>query len=85
MTLFITDGGDAEHAQLTHRGLLTQLTRREADVLRLVARGMTDRQIAATLYISRKTASNHVHNILRKAGVSTRTGAVGFAVRAGLP
>ena len=84
MTLFIPDARDVEHAHLAHRAMVTQLTRREADVLRLVARGMTDRQIAATLYISRKTASNHVQNILRKAGVSTRTGAVGFALRAGL-
>ena len=62
----------------------SRLTRREIDVLRLLALGLTDREIAATLSISRKTASNHVHNLLQKAGVSTRTGAVSLAARTGL-
>lgn len=60
------------------------LTRREVEVLRLIAAGMTDRQIAATLSVSRKTASNHVSSILRKIGVATRASAASYAVRAGL-
>ena len=60
------------------------LTRRETDVLRLLALGLTDREIAAMLSISRKTASNHVYNLLHKVGVGTRTAAVSRAARAGL-
>lgn len=60
------------------------LTRREVDVLRLIAAGLTDRQIAVTLCVSRKTASNHVANILRKLGAATRASAASYAVRAGL-
>lgn len=56
------------------------LTRREADVLRLIAVGLTDRQVAATLGVSRKTASNHVANILRKLEVPTRAAAVARAI-----
>ncbi|MFT4036682.1 MAG: LuxR C-terminal-related transcriptional regulator [Thermomicrobiales bacterium] len=60
------------------------LTRRETDVVRLLAAGCTDRQIADELSISRKTASNHVSSILRKAGAPRRAGIARFAVRAGL-
>ncbi|MFT4039748.1 MAG: LuxR C-terminal-related transcriptional regulator [Thermomicrobiales bacterium] len=60
------------------------LTRREVDVLRLLAAGMTDRQIAEALFISRKTASNHVASILRKIAVDTRAAAAIYAVRAGV-
>jgi DNA-binding CsgD family transcriptional regulator len=60
------------------------LTAREVDVLRLVAAGQTNPQIADALYISRKTASHHVSNILRKLGVSTRVEAAGVAHRLGL-
>jgi DNA-binding NarL/FixJ family response regulator len=60
------------------------LTAREVDVLRLVAAGQTNPQIADALYISRKTASHHVSNILRKLGVPTRVEAAGVAHRLGL-
>jgi DNA-binding NarL/FixJ family response regulator len=60
------------------------LTAREVDVLRLVAAGQTNPQIAEALYISRKTASHHVSNILRKLGVTTRVEAAGVAHRLGL-
>src|SRR5947208_945162 len=48
------------------------LTGRETEVLRLVALGHTNREIANELYISVKTASVHVSNILRKVGAATR-------------
>ena len=51
------------------------LTPREAEVLALVAAGRSNRQIAAALFISPKTASVHVSNILAKLGVATRSGA----------
>jgi DNA-binding CsgD family transcriptional regulator/tetratricopeptide (TPR) repeat protein len=60
------------------------LTGRELAVLRLVAAGRTNAQIGAELYISTKTASVHVTNILRKLGVSSRVQAAALAERAGL-
>ena len=57
------------------------LTRREQDVLRLVALGRTNRQIAAELYISPKTASVHVSNILGKLAVTGRGEAAAMAHR----
>jgi DNA-binding CsgD family transcriptional regulator len=60
------------------------LTPREAEVLALVAAGRSNRQIAQTLFISPKTASVHVSNILAKLGVSTRIEAAAVAHRLGL-
>jgi DNA-binding NarL/FixJ family response regulator len=57
------------------------LTRRELDVLRLVAEGLSNGQIGARLYISTKTVSVHVSNILAKLGVSSRTEAAAVAHR----
>ncbi|WP_416874385.1 helix-turn-helix transcriptional regulator [Kitasatospora sp. SC0581] len=57
------------------------LTPRERDVLRLLARGWTNRQIAEELYISPKTASVHVSNILGKLGVGGRGEAAALAHR----
>lgn len=61
------------------------LTEREAEVLRHVAEGRSNREIAEALYISPKTASVHVSNILRKLGVRSRVQAAGVAHRIGLP
>ncbi len=60
------------------------LTAREGEVLRLVADGRSNSQIAETLFISRKTASVHVSNILSKLGVSTRVEAAALAHRRGI-
>jgi DNA-binding CsgD family transcriptional regulator len=60
------------------------LTSREADVLRLVAAGRTNRQIAQALFISTKTASAHVSNVLAKLGVANRGEAAAAARRLGL-
>ena len=60
------------------------LTSRELGVLRLLATGRTNAQIGAELFISPKTASVHVTNILRKLGVTTRVQAAAVAERAGL-
>jgi DNA-binding CsgD family transcriptional regulator len=60
------------------------LTDRELAVLQLVSDGKTNSEIGAALYISRKTASVHVTNILRKLGVETRVQAAAVAERAGL-
>jgi DNA-binding CsgD family transcriptional regulator len=60
------------------------LTSRENDVLRLLALGRTNRQIGEELFITGKTASVHVSNILAKLGAASRTEAVALAYREGL-
>jgi DNA-binding NarL/FixJ family response regulator len=62
----------------------SELTSREMDVLRLVASGEPNKQIAAELAISERTARTHVSRILRKLRVSSRTQAALWAVREGL-
>ncbi len=58
-----------------------RLTERELEVLRLVAQGMSNREIAGELYISENTVKNHVRNILEKLHLHTRMEAVMYAVR----
>ncbi len=60
------------------------LSRRERDVLDLVAQGMTNPQIATQLYISRKTVAHHVSSILTKLNLSTRAEAAAYAAREGV-
>ena len=57
------------------------LSDREIEVLRLVARGRTSKEIAEALVISEKTAGHHIEHIYAKTGVSTRVGAALFAMR----
>jgi pimeloyl-ACP methyl ester carboxylesterase len=60
------------------------LTRRETEVLRLVAAGLSNREIALSLVLSEHTVHRHVANILRKLTQSTRAAAAAHATRAGL-
>ena len=60
------------------------LTERELEVLRLLVAGRTDREIAAALFIGRRTAEGHVANILAKLGVGSRTAAAAAALAAGI-
>lgn len=60
------------------------LTEREREVLKLLAAGMSNKEIAAELVIAEKTARTHVSNILNKLGVASRTQAALHAVRTGL-
>lgn len=64
--------------------VLAQLTERETEVLRLVAQGQANKQIARELRIAEKTVKSHVSNILAKLGVQSRTQAALLATRAGL-
>jgi DNA-binding NarL/FixJ family response regulator len=64
------------------------LTRREAEILTLVARGLSNREIADTLVLSEKTVRNHVERTYAKLGVNNRVGASLYALGhgfAGLP
>ena len=61
------------------------LTAREIEVLVLIARGLSRREVADRLTISRKTAANHVEHIYAKAGCTNRAEAALFATRHGLP
>jgi DNA-binding NarL/FixJ family response regulator len=65
-------------------GAGANLTVRELEVLGLVAKGLTDRQIANALFVSRNTVGVHVSRILGKLAVSTRTEAAAVAYRTGL-
>jgi DNA-binding NarL/FixJ family response regulator len=60
------------------------LSAREAEVLGLLARGMTNARIAQELYISPRTVNAHLHNAYRKMGTSTRAEATRFATEHGL-
>ncbi len=64
--------------------LAGELTSRELEVIRLVATGSTNREIATTLSISAHTVARHLQNIFVKLGVSSRTAATSYAYRNGL-
>ncbi|ALX50342.1 response regulator [Lentibacillus amyloliquefaciens] len=72
----------AENAVEYHKPLHL-LTRRECEVLQLLADGKSNRGVAERLYISEKTVKNHVSNILQKMNVNDRTQAVVSAIRKG--
>jgi DNA-binding CsgD family transcriptional regulator len=61
------------------------LSRREREVAVLVARGLTNREIARTLFLSERTAENHVQHILTKLGFGSRAQIAAWAVSGGLP
>ncbi|AXN38767.1 response regulator [Peribacillus butanolivorans] len=73
---------DSVHAVEIRRPLHL-LTRRECEVLQLLADGKSNRAIGETLYISEKTVKNHVSNILQKMNVNDRTQAVVLAIKNG--
>jgi DNA-binding NarL/FixJ family response regulator len=74
------DSSEANQPCGSDRGL----TRREIEVLGLMAEGMTNQEIADRLIVSPTTVKTHVQNILQKLGVSDRTQAAVYAVRCGL-
>jgi len=76
--------GDADAAGRSDPDPGAILTPREREVLRLVVQGRTNREIANTLFITHRTATTHVANILGKLGVASRTEATAWAVREGL-
>jgi DNA-binding NarL/FixJ family response regulator len=79
--LGLTPGPDGVPSQVSPPDALTT---REHEVLSLVAQGLSNREVAARLYISAKTVSVHVSNILAKLGAAGRTEAAALARRRGL-
>jgi ATP/maltotriose-dependent transcriptional regulator MalT len=83
-----TDELEAAHtvpaSSPTTHDAVAGLSAREVDVIRLLARGMSNAEIAQELFISPHTAANHVANILNKLGLESRTAAATWAVRNGL-
>jgi len=69
----------AKESERASRQTVGSLSEREAQVLRLLAAGKTNRNIADELFISEKTVARHVSNIFDKLGVSSRTGATAWA------
>jgi DNA-binding NarL/FixJ family response regulator len=63
---------------------LGPLTEREAEVLRLLAQGQSNPEIAKALVITRKTVEHHLEHIYNKIGVTCRTSAVVYAVQQGI-
>lgn len=72
------------HPQPVRTRLPAGLSAREAEVLRLVAAGKTNREIARELVLSERTVENHLTHIYGKIGVDNRASATGFAIRNGL-
>lgn len=76
--------GVAEPTPAAARRLPGGLTPREAEVLQLVARGMSNREVAAKLVLSEKTVARHLANVYTKLGVGSRTAAAAYAHDQGL-
>lgn len=71
-------------ARLAERMVRSTLTQRELEILEMVVRGLTNRQIGNALGISENTARNHINSIIRKLDVSGRTEAATAAIQQGL-
>ena len=75
--------GDPLFGRPSSPGEGRNLTPRELEVLRLIAQGASNREVARTLYISEKTCKNHISSIFAKLRVSDRTQAAIYAIRQG--
>ena len=80
----VRDAGEVASLLGTPDALPAGLTTREADVLRLLASGKTNRDIAVELVISEHTVGRHLQNLYAKLGVSSRSAATAYAFEHGL-
>lgn len=71
-------------ARLADRMIRPKLTPRELDVLRLVSRGRTNKEMAAAMFVSEETIKTHMKGLFQKLGVHDRAEAVGIALQRGL-
>jgi two-component system NarL family response regulator len=71
-------------ARLADRMIRPTLTPRELDVLRLVSRGRTNKEMAAAMFVSEETVKSHMKGLFHKLGVHDRAEAVGIALQRGL-
>ena len=84
LTALLMDGSPATPAPTTPTAYPGGLSEREVEVLRLVARGRTNAEVADDLFISRRTVDSHMRRIYDRLGLDTRAEAVRFAVERGL-
>ena len=84
MSAIAAEPSSAKDTPPVHTPQTSDLTDREQEVLRLIAVGMNNRQIAETMIISEKTVKTHVSNILSKLGLEDRTQAAIWAIKHGL-
>ncbi len=70
--------------RLRERAQRPQLTEREVEVLRLIGRGLTNREVAGVLQIAQSTVKNHLNNLMTKLDVSDRTEAVAYSISRGI-
>lgn len=83
LTTGVAQSGGAYYQRIEIRRPLHLLTRRECEVLQMLADGKSNRGIGEALFISEKTVKNHVSNILQKMNVNDRTQAVVTAIKNG--
>jgi ATP/maltotriose-dependent transcriptional regulator MalT len=69
------------HIAMTEDNMHRELTDRENQVLKLIAAGLTNREISHSLEISESTVENHIHHIYEKLGISRRAQAVAYALQ----
>lgn len=75
---------DPEGADVSNSDKLLELTRREKDVLKLIASGRSNKEIGEALFITEKTVKTHVSHLLDKLGLTDRTQAAIYAVKHGI-
>jgi DNA-binding NarL/FixJ family response regulator len=84
LTAFLRGGDEVRLMESEPKRPAGELTRREIDVLRLIASGLTNDEIATQLTLSERTVARHITNIYAKINVRTKAGATAYALRHGI-